>query len=92
MSAESDDFESWSPQAQCLGTDPDAFHPARRPQSVVRKICDSCPVRKLCLDYSIDNGMSGVWGGLTESERRRYAKQNGMVFGEPPTFDRLIVR
>lgn len=91
MSAESDDIATWSDQAQCLGTDPEAFHTDRRPPAIVRKICASCPVRPLCRDYSIDNGMSGVWGGLTKAERERYAEDHGMVFGAPPTFDQLVL-
>lgn len=89
MSAQSQDIASWAPLSYCKDTDPEAFHPVRSPQQVVRKICRSCPVRQLCLDYSIENGMLGVWGGMTESERRRYASENGMVFGSPPTFDDL---
>jgi WhiB family redox-sensing transcriptional regulator len=39
-----------------------------------RKLCRDCPVRSDCLDYAIDQRIdSGVWGGLTEGERRDVA-------------------
>lgn len=39
-----------------------------------RLICYECPVQVECLMSAIDNKeRTGVWGGLTESQRRRYA-------------------
>ena len=36
-----------------------------------RRVCAACPVREPCLDYAITNRIShGIWGGLTERERR----------------------
>ena len=36
-----------------------------------RQVCAACPVRQPCLDYAITNRIThGVWGGLTERERR----------------------
>lgn len=29
----------------------------------VDSICSQCPVRETCLEYGIDNDMTGVWGG-----------------------------
>ena len=39
-------------------------------------ICEQCPVRQLCRRYALENGEKfGVWGGLTETERRRIRSQ-----------------
>ncbi len=36
-----------------------------------RQVCAACPVRQPCLDYAISNRIAyGIWGGLTERERR----------------------
>jgi len=36
-----------------------------------KAICEVCPVKIMCLDYAVSAGMQGVWGGTTESERKR---------------------
>jgi hypothetical protein len=36
-----------------------------------KAICEDCPVKIMCLDYAVSAGMQGVWGGTTESERKR---------------------
>jgi WhiB family transcriptional regulator, redox-sensing transcriptional regulator len=38
----------------------------------VKRICMACPVREECLDYALSNDERfGIWGGLSERERRR---------------------
>lgn len=35
------------------------------------KFCSDCPVRKRCLEYSLNNEISyGVWGGVSAYKRR----------------------
>jgi WhiB family redox-sensing transcriptional regulator len=42
------------------------------------RVCERCPVRQQCLEYAVDNDMDlGVWGGLTERQRRSYVRRNG---------------
>lgn len=36
-----------------------------------KAICSQCPLKIMCLDYAVSAGMQGVWGGTTESERKR---------------------
>ena len=39
-----------------------------------KTICSRCPVRQACLQYALTRGEDhGVWGGLTEGERREVA-------------------
>jgi WhiB family redox-sensing transcriptional regulator len=63
----------WMTAAACTGVDPDLFFPARGASTDDAKaVCRSCPVRLQCLEYALANGEKcGVWGGLSERERRR---------------------
>jgi len=31
--------------------------------------CDTCPVRRKCLEFALVHDMQGIWGGMTEKER-----------------------
>lgn len=43
-----------------------------------KKVCAACPVRAECLDYALKNGERyGIWGGLSERERRRLGPAKG---------------
>ena len=71
------DVRDWWHRAECCGLTTaqrdDIFFPARgAPTAPAKAICASCPVREECLDYAITNGEKfGIWGGLSERERRR---------------------
>jgi len=55
-----------------------------------RQVCAVCPVRQPCLDYAISNGIThGIWGGLTERERR--ALRSGWVRASRRERDRAIL-
>jgi WhiB family redox-sensing transcriptional regulator len=69
----------------CAESDPDAFFPmeAESGEGVGRRyenergakaVCAECPVRIDCLQYALENNTAGIWGGLTERERRRLRK------------------
>jgi WhiB family transcriptional regulator, redox-sensing transcriptional regulator len=62
----------WRQQAACRGTDLDVFYPERgQTARPARQVCARCPVREPCLEYALSNRIaSGIWGGLTERERR----------------------
>lgn len=67
----------WAEQARCRGLDPDQFFvrgAAQARQAV--KICARCQVQDACLDYALSHGIDfGVWGGLTERQRRATLRQ-----------------
>lgn len=43
----------------------------RRHNQLAKAVCARCPVRRECLEYAITNREPfGVWGGLTEHQRR----------------------
>src|SRR4051794_41797720 len=61
----------WSVDAACRTSDPDALFVQGAAQNQAKVICRSCPVRIACLADALDNRVEfGVWGGMTERERR----------------------
>ena len=69
----------WRHFARCLGCDPEVFHPladSDEAADAAKAICRVCPVREPCLEHAITaREKYGVWGGLTERERRRLVRQ-----------------
>jgi WhiB family redox-sensing transcriptional regulator len=67
----------WQDQANCLGVDPDLFVPERGASTrEAKEVCKGCIVRGECLEYALANGEKfGIWGGLSERERRRLRRQ-----------------
>lgn len=66
------DRDSWSDDAACKGVDIDIFFSLDdADQRQALQLCRSCPVQQECLRYAIDQReMYGIWGGMSESERR----------------------
>lgn len=61
----------WAEQAACRHGDPDALFVQGAAQNRAKTICMSCPVRTECLADALDHRIEfGVWGGMTERERR----------------------
>jgi len=72
---------SWQGKGNCLGVDPDLFFPERGTSTAAPKaVCAGCVVRDECLEYALVNGEKfGVWGGLSERERRRIRRQRTLA-------------
>ena len=70
------DAQSWQEQALCAETDPEAFFPEKGGSTrEAKKICTGCEVKAQCLEYALANDERfGIWGGLSERERRRLKK------------------
>lgn len=68
---------SWQDQALCAQTDPEAFFPEKGGSTrEAKRICASCPVRIECLDYALAHDERfGIWGGLSERERRKIKRR-----------------
>lgn len=71
------DVGYWRESAACRHADPEIFFPigtcgpAMAEIDRARRICAGCPVRTRCLDWALAHGAAfGIWGGLTEHERR----------------------
>lgn len=63
--------EAWVARAACKGVDPERLFVKGAAQREATVICRHCPVQMECLADALDNRVPfGVWGGLTERERR----------------------
>jgi WhiB family redox-sensing transcriptional regulator len=66
--------ENW-PQLAACKDDPEQMFVTGAEQHQAKKRCFGCPVRTECLAEALDNQLEwGVWGGLTERERRATLK------------------
>ncbi|AEI10084.1 WhiB family transcription regulator [Corynebacterium resistens DSM 45100] len=71
--------QDWQEQALCAQTDPEAFFPEKGGSTrEAKRICQACGVRDECLEYALEHDERfGIWGGLSERERRRLKKRLG---------------
>ena len=72
----------WRDHALCSGTDPDLFFPVGTTGHALvsidhaKRVCQQCTVTGECLEFALDtNQDSGIWGGLSEEERRQIRRQ-----------------
>lgn len=74
-----DEDAAWMQHGACLGTDVDLFFPERGGNvGSAKAVClsggpcgEPCPVLDECREYALRHGEKfGVWGGLSERERR----------------------
>ncbi|MEU2657148.1 WhiB family transcriptional regulator [Streptomyces sp. NPDC007325] len=78
-------MDSWRAAAACQEVDPDLFFPvglgspALAQAEEAKKVCRRCPVRRQCLSEALAEPQppAGVWGGLTEAERRSLRRRSG---------------
>ena len=70
---------AWRDHGGCRGLDPEIFYPPEDDEVAAepaKAICAVCPVRETCLEYALTRREKiGVWGGMTERERRRLIRQ-----------------
>jgi WhiB family redox-sensing transcriptional regulator len=74
------DEPNWRESAACLDMDVNIFDvkPNTPKASKAREICDSCPVRFQCLQWTLTLDETEdhlMLGGLTEQERRKLRKE-----------------
>src|SRR5690242_16462992 len=69
----------WQDRARCAETDPEAFFPEKGGSTrEAKKVCRACEVRAECLEYALQHDERfGIWGGLSERERRRIKREAG---------------
>lgn len=67
----------WQERGLCAQTDPEVFFPENGGTTKpAKRICLACDVRAECLQYALDHDERfGVWGGLSERDRRRLKKR-----------------
>jgi WhiB family redox-sensing transcriptional regulator len=70
----------WVSKALCRSADPDELFVSGKAQTKATAICRHCPVVAECLADALDNRVEfGVWGGMTERQRRALLKKHPEV-------------
>lgn len=87
----------WHDHAKCLSSDPGLFFPDKGGNAYgeaqnAKDVCNGamgprdrpCPVREECLEWAlINNEGFGVWGGMSERERRRLRRERRLNASPP---------
>ena len=72
--------DDWASRGACRTSDPDTLFVQGAAQNRAKAVCMGCPVRTECLADSLDNRVEfGVWGGMTERERRALLRRRPNV-------------
>ncbi len=72
--------QQWASKGRCVSVDPDALFVRGAAQQGAKVVCQRCPVIAECLADALDNRTEfGVWGGMTERERRSLLLQHPNV-------------
>ena len=73
----------WRHRSACLDEDPELFFPIGNTGPAIlqieeaKQVCRRCDVREQCLAWALEAGQDhGVWGGLSEDERRALKRRN----------------
>lgn len=78
----------WRHRAQCRieNQDPELFFPVGTSGPVIvqieqaKAVCRRCPVSEQCLHWALETGQdAGIWGGMTEGERRTLKRRRGVA-------------
>ena len=76
----------WRHKAACLEEDPELFFPIGNTGPALlqideaKQVCLRCPVTEPCLEWAVESGQdAGVWGGMSEDERRAYKRRSARV-------------
>jgi WhiB family redox-sensing transcriptional regulator len=87
-----DNDSSWRYSGLCTQTDPELFFPNKGESTKsAKKVCGQCEVRAQCLAYALEHDeRHGVWGGLSERERRRLKRPVPAAAAAPGPADRDI--
>ncbi|OCB26250.1 transcriptional regulator [Mycobacterium malmoense] len=79
-SAEAEDRAAWVSKALCRTGNPDGLFARGAAQRKATAICRHCPVILECGAEALDNRVEwGVWGGMTERQRRALLRQHSEV-------------
>lgn len=71
---------AWVSKALCRSADPDELFVRGAAQHRAAMMCRQCPVVTECLADALDNRIEfGVWGGMTERQRRKLIRQHPEV-------------
>ena len=76
----------WRHDAACQDEDPELFFPIGNTGPALlqideaKRVCQRCAVMESCLEWALESGQdSGVWGGLSEDERRALKRRSARI-------------
>lgn len=71
------DYWDWAPQGLCTKSSTSQYFGNDGDKNIAKMLCGMCPVISQCLAWAIIyDESSGIWGGLTENERKKlYSKK-----------------
>lgn len=70
----------WQSRGLCRTLHPDRLFVQGAAQHKAKIVCNPCPVRVHCLAEALDHRIEfGVWGGMTERERRALLRRRADV-------------
>ncbi|MBW0015849.1 WhiB family transcriptional regulator [Mycobacterium sp.] len=88
-SVDAEERITWVSKALCRTTDPDELFVRGAAQRKAAVICRHCPVMQECGADALDNKVEfGVWGGMTERQRRALLKQHPEVVSWADFFEK----
>ena len=80
---------AWVTKALCRETDPEELFVRGAAQRRAAVICRHCPVMQECGAEALDNKVEfGIWGGMTERQRRALLKQHPEIVSWSDFFER----
>lgn len=83
------DDRAWVSKALCRDTDPDQMFVRGAQQRRAAVLCRHCPAMQECGAEALDNQVEfGVWGGMTERQRRALLKQHPDIVSWTDFFDK----
>lgn len=66
---------NWKQYGACAEVDPDLWFPKPNESTAsARAVCLQCEVRLVCLEYALEHGERGIWGGTDEGQRKAIRK------------------
>lgn len=77
--------DDWRDRAACLTEDPELFFPVgpdrrnERQIELAKQVCARCLVQEQCLEFALRTNQEGIWGGLTEEERKAMKRRTARL-------------
>lgn len=77
-------YPVWDGIPACSGTETDLWFTVDgshvyTEKNLIQRICQRCPVKMQCADYSIKHDVDGYWAGTTTDDRRQIRRQLNIV-------------
>lgn len=59
-------------ESKCKNADPTLFFAESNSKiAQAKEVCVGCPIRKMCLDWAVENAEEGIYGAMTPRERKK---------------------